>query len=588
MTDSSSSSSSSPTSSIKGRDDSKNFFTGTTCYRGMLCDDVDRPSVLHRSFSLKTVSLKSPMVKRNPTLEELYEDALRFDDGTYLIKGGAIVTRSGVKTGRSPLDKRIVKEPEHEQDIWWGKELMPHYPQSSEGFKMNRERAIDYLNIKKRLYIIDAWAGWDKNLRVKIRVICTRAYHAIFMKNMLVEATEKELEDWEDPFIIYNAGPFPCNKYVDGMTSSTTISLNFKTKEMVIMGSEYAGEMKKGVFTIMNYYMPKHGHLSLHSSCNVGFDDEKDVTLFFGLSGTGKTSLSADPKRGLIGDDEHVWTKEGVFNIEGGCYAKCLNLSKEQEPDIFNSIKYGAILENVNFNRFSRVADFEDKTITENTRCSYPISHIKNAIIPCLARQPRNIVFLTCDGLGIFPAVARLTKEQALYYFVSGFTSKVAGTEIGIKEPVPVFSACFGEPFLVWHPLKYAELLMEKLRERNGSIDVWLISTGWVGQPYGPSHHKRIPIKYSRSIIDAIHNGTLKKTMDNNSTSIMNGFGLEVPTQVEGVPDCYFNPREMWKRPEKYDEQEKKLIIKFKDNFKRFEKYENKEFLEIIKAGGPR
>ena len=574
---------------IESRETSKNFFTGKKFYRGLLCDDVDRPSIVHRSFSLKHISLKTPIVKRNPTLEELYEDALRFDEDTYLIRGGALVTRSGVKTGRSPLDKRIVRESGEgeEADIWWGAEAMPHYPMDSIGFKMNRERAIDYLNLQKRVYIVDAWAGWDKNLRLKVRIICTRPYHALFMKNMLVEATEEELKDWTDAFVIYNAGSFPCNKYVNSMTSSTSIAINFKTQEMVILGSEYAGEMKKGIFTIMNYYMPKHGHLSLHSSCNVGLADPErsDVTLFFGLSGTGKTSLSADPKRGLIGDDEHVWTKDGIFNIEGGCYAKCLNLSRENEPDIFNAIRYGSILENVNFDTLSRTPDFTDKTITENTRCSYPISHISGAIIPCLSRHPRNIIFLTCDGLGIFPAVAKLSKEQALYYFVSGFTSKVAGTEIGIKEPIPVFSSCFGEPFIVWHPLKYAELFKEKLEE-HGECTVWLISTGWVGQPYGPAHHKRIPIQYSRTIIDAIHSGALKKEMELDNGTRTGCFGLEVPKSIPGVPECYFNPREMWENPGNYDIAEKKLGVQFKENFKRFGDYYNQELVEIIKSGG--
>ena len=376
---------------IESRELSKSVLTGNQFYRGLLCDDVDRPSIARRSFSLTHISLKTPVIKRNASLEELYEDALEVDDTAFLLRGGALVTRSGVKTGRSPLDKRIVQA--GAPDIWWGGEAMPHYPMDSAGFNMNRDRAIDYLNLQKRVYIVDAWAGWDPNLRLKVRVICQRPYHAIFMKNMLVEATAEELKDWADPFVIYNAGSFPCNKYVESMTSSTSIAINFQTQEMVILGSDYAGEMKKGVFTIMNYYMPKHGHLSLHSSCNVGLADPGDVSLFFGLSGTGKTSLSADPKRGLIGDDEHVWTKDGVFNIEGGCYAKCLNLSPDAEPDIFNAVRYGAILENVAFDPLSRVADFTDKSITENTRCSYPISHIKSSIIPCLSRHPRNIIF---------------------------------------------------------------------------------------------------------------------------------------------------------------------------------------------------
>ena len=572
---------------IESREVSKNFFTGQEFYRGLLCDDVDRPSIVHRSFLLQHISLKTPIIKRNPTLEELYEDGLLYDDDTYLLRGGALVTRSGVKTGRSPLDKRIVRESgdAETENIWFGAKSMPHYPMDNIGFKINRERAVDYLNLQKRVYIVDAWAGWDTNLRLKVRIICNRPYHALFMKNMLVAATEKELKDWHDAFVIYNAGSFPCNKYANSMTSSTSIAINFTTKEMVILGSEYAGEMKKGVFTIMNYYMPKYGHLSLHSSCNVGLDDPDDVTLFFGLSGTGKTSLSTDPQRGLIGDDEHVWTKDGIFNIEGGCYAKCLNLSRENEPDIFNAIRYGAILENVNFDTLSRVADFTDKTITENTRCSYPISHITGAVIPCLGRHPRNVIFLTCDGLGIFPAVAKLSKEQALYYFVSGFTSKVAGTEIGIKEPIPVFSSCFGEPFLVWHPLKYAELFKEKMADRGEACNVWLISTGWVGQPYGPAHHKRIPIKYSRTIIDAIHSESLKQTMVKGSR--VGCFGLEVPVGIKGVPDRYFNPREMWENPVNYDKAERKLAGQFKENFKRFGDYYNQELVETIRLGGP-
>ncbi|KAI8330749.1 phosphoenolpyruvate carboxykinase [ATP], partial [Chlamydoabsidia padenii] len=414
-------------------------------------------------------------IKRNPSVAVLYEEALTYEQGTVISSAGALCAYSGKKTGRSPKDKRIVEEETSKKDIWWGP---VNTPISEKVFSINRERAIDYLNTRPRLYVFDGFAGWDPKYRIKVRIVASRAYHLLFMRNMLIRPTEEELENFGTPdFTIFNAGEFPANRYTTGMTSTTSVSVNFKRAEMVILGSEYAGEMKKGIFTVMHYLMPKAGVLSLHSSANEGPDG--DVSLFFGLSGTGKTTLSADPKRKLIGDDEHCWSDDGVFNIEGGCYAKCIDLSGEKEPDIFNAIKFGSILENVVLDEETREVDYSDDFLTENTRCAYPIYHIPNAKLPCMGGHPQNIILLTCDAFGVLPPVSRLSAEQAMYHFISGYTTKVAGTEDGISEPTPTFSACFGAPFLVLHPQRYASMLAEKMSQHKANA--WLINTGWIG-----------------------------------------------------------------------------------------------------------
>ncbi|KAG0354209.1 Protein kinase C-like 1, partial [Gamsiella multidivaricata] len=366
------------------------------------------------------------LMNRNASVAKLYEDALRYEDGSMISSEGALVTSSGKKTGRSPKDKRIVDESTTTADIWWGpvnKKLSEH------AFLINHERAVDYLNTRERLYVFDGYAGWDPKYRIKIRVVCARAYHCLFMRNMLIRPTDDELEEYGEPdFTILNAGAFPANRYTTGMTSNTSVSINFHRREMVILGTEYAGEMKKGVFTIMHYLMPKAGVLSLHSSANQGEDG--DVTVFFGLSGTGKTTLSADPRRHLIGDDEHCWSDTGIFNIEGGCYAKCIDLSAEKEPEIFGAIRFGAVLENVVLDEDTRLVDYSDNSLTENTRCAYPIEYIPNALIPCISSgHPKNIIMLTCDAFGVLPPVSKLTSAQAMYHFISGFTAKMAGTE---------------------------------------------------------------------------------------------------------------------------------------------------------------
>ncbi|MCB0186721.1 MAG: phosphoenolpyruvate carboxykinase (ATP), partial [Caldilineaceae bacterium] len=358
-------------------------------------------------------------------------------------------------------DKRIVRHHDSQDDIWWG---AVNVAVDEHTFEINRERAIDYLNTREQLYVVDGFAGWDPNERIKIRVICSRPYHALFMWNMLIRPAEEHLEKYGEPdYVIFNAGQFPANRYTTGMTSKTSVDLSFEQQEIVILGTEYAGEMKKGIFTVMNYIMPKKGVLSMHCSANEGTDG--DVSLFFGLSGTGKTTLSADEHRMLIGDDEHCWTEEGVHNIEGGCYAKAINLSAANEPEIYGAIKFGTVLENVVYDPHSHAVDFSNVSITENTRAAYPIEYIPNAKIPCLGGHPKNIILLTCDAFGVLPPVAKLTREQAMYHFISGYTAKVAGTEMGVTEPEATFSACFGAAFMVWHPSVYAELLAKKMAE---------------------------------------------------------------------------------------------------------------------------
>ena len=368
-----------------------------------------------------------------------------------------------------------------------------------------RERAVDYLNICDRLYITDGFAGWDPNYRIKVRVVASRPYHALFMHNMLIRPDDEQLEEFGKPdYVIFNAGKFPANPHTKYMTSRTSVDLSFARGEFVILGTEYAGEMKKGVFTIMNYIMPKKGILSMHSSANVGKNG--DVSLFFGLSGTGKRTLSADPNRSLIGDDEHCWTDDGIFNIEGGCYDKCIDLSEEKEPDIFHAIRYGTVLENVVFDSQSRRVDYTDSSVTENTRASYPIEYIENSLVPCLGGHPDNILFLTCDAFGVLPPVSRLTSEQAMYHFISGYTAKIAGTEVGVTEPEATFSACFGAAFMVWHPSKYAELLAERIKQHGTTV--WLVNTGWSGGGFETG--QRMSLKYSRAIVDAILDGSLQ------------------------------------------------------------------------------
>nr|AAA76693.1 phosphoenolpyruvate carboxykinase [Saccharomyces cerevisiae] len=513
-------------------------------------------------------------IRRNAPAAVLYEDGLK-ENKTVISSSGALIAYSGVKTGRSPKDKRIVEEPTSKDEIWWGP---VNKPCSERTWSINRERAADYLRTRDHIYIVDAFAGWDPKYRIKVRVVCARAYHALFMTNMLIRPTEEELAHFGEPdFTVWNAGQFPANLHTQDMSSKSTIEINFKAMEMIILGTEYAGEMKKGIFTVMFYLMPVHHNvLTLHSSANQGIQNG-DVTLFFGLSGTGKTTLSADPHRLLIGDDEHCWSDHGVFNIEGGCYAKCINLSAEKEPEIFDAIKFGSVLENVIYDEKSHVVDYDDSSITENTRCAYPIDYIPSAKIPCLAdSHPKNIILLTCDASGVLPPVSKLTPEQVMYHFISGYTSKMAGTEQGVTEPEPTFSSCFGQPFLALHPIRYATMLATNMSQHKANA--YLINTGWTGSSY-VSGGKRCPLKYTRAILDSIHDGSLA----NETYETLPIFNLQVPTKVNGVPAELLNPAKNWSQGEsKYRGAVTNLANLFVQNFKI---YQDRATPDVLAAG---
>ena len=522
-----------------------------------------------KNFNLKDYEITVEKIHRNLAIADLVALSLKTEKGSTLSDSGALIVYSGKKTGRSPKDKRIVSDPESEKNIWWEENIKL----TEHTFIINKVRAIDYLNICSELYVVDAFVGWSPENRIKIRIICNRPYHALFMSNMLIIPTEEELKNFGKPdYVIYNGGGFPANRYTSEMSSTTSVDLSFEKKEFVILGTEYAGEMKKGVFTIMNYLMPKKNILPMHCSANEG--KEGDVSIFFGLSGTGKTTLSADPNRYLIGDDEHCWDDKSVFNIEGGCYAKTINLKKENEPEIYNAIKFGTILENVVYDKKTHVVDYTDGSITENTRASYPIKYISNAKIPCITGQPNNVIFLTCDAFGILPPVSKLTPEQASYHFISGYTAKVAGTEMGVTEPEATFSACFGAPFMVWHPNKYATLLAKKLQETGATA--WLVNTGWTGGAYGEG--ERISIAETRAILNAIHDGSLKET----ETIQHEIFKLQMPTSCKGVRAEILNPVNTWQDKEKYQEKAKYLATLFKTNFKQFEETTDPK---IVSAG---
>lgn len=521
---------------------------------------------MREEFSLRSLGIDVELVYRNLRPARLYEEAILYDRTAAIVDTGALAITSGDKTGRSPADKRVVEDPASRDDIWWGK---INIPLDHHTFLVNRERAVDYLNTRDRIYVVDGYAGWDADHRIKVRIVCSRAYHALFMHNMLIRLSDEELEAFGEPdFTILNAGEFPCNHFTSYMTSKTSVDLSFEDRQMVILGTEYAGEMKKGVFTVMNYLMPREHVLSMHCSANEGSDG--DVTLFFGLSGTGKTTLSADPRRHLIGDDEHGWGEHGIFNIEGGCYAKAIDLSREKEPEIYDAIRFGTLLENVVFDERTRHVDYTDTSITVNTRASYPLEYISNAKIPAVGNHPSNVILLTYDAFGVLPPVARLSAEQAMYHFISGYTAKVAGTEVGVDEPEATFSACFGAAFMVWHPSKYAKLLSDKMKKHG--TKAWLVNTGLTGGPYGVGD--RIDLKYTRSIIDAIHAGDLLEC----ETVTDPIFGFEVPKVCPDVPQDILAPRDTWQDAEAYDQSAQKLAASFAKNFEHFRDVEATTF----------
>jgi phosphoenolpyruvate carboxykinase (ATP) len=510
-------------------------------------------------------------VLKNPAPARLYELAVA-QEGAAILSSGALATFSGEKTGRSPKDKRIVAGPDGSADVWWGS---VNIPADEATFLACRRRALEFLNDRPTAYVVEGYAGWEPAYRVKVRVICARAYHALFMHNLLIRPAPAELDGFGEPeLVILNAGDQAADRRLPGVSSATSVMLHLERGEVVILGTNYAGEMKKAVFTAMNAWMPRRGVLSMHCSANQGPDG--DVSLFFGLSGTGKTTLSSDPRRRLIGDDEHGWSDRGIFNIEGGCYAKCIGLSAAQEPQIAGAIRFGAVLENVAFDAESRAADYRDRSITENTRACYPIEHIDNALIPCVGGHPRNIIFLTCDAFGVLPPVSLLTPAQALYHFLSGYTAKVAGTEVGVVEPQVTFSACFGAAFLVLHPARYAAMLAERIRRHQ--TRTWLVNTGWTGGPYGVG--SRIKLVHTRAILDAIHGGSLPGELTLEDPR----FGLRIPASCPGVPPDLLLPWKTWSDAGAYDRTARKLAGQFRDNFAPFAA----EAPEEVRRAGPR
>lgn len=505
-----------------------------------------------------------------PSTPVLYEEIVRRREGL-ISHLGPIVVRTGHYTGRSPNDKRIVQEASSREEIWWGS---VNVPMELNKFEMLHSRLLAYLQ-GRDLFIQDCFVGADPTQQIPIRIITEYAWHSLFARNMFIQTKERsQLADHIPQFTVINTPRFHALPELDGTNSETFIIVNFGKKLILIGGTSYAGEIKKSIFTLLNYLYPQKEVLSMHCSANVG--DKGDVALFFGLSGTGKTTLSADPERQLIGDDEHGWSDKGIFNFEGGCYAKVINLSAEAEPEIYQTTRrFGTILENVGIDTDLRRLDLDDASLTENTRAAYPISHIPNASREGTGGHPKDIIFLTADAFGVLPPISRLTPEQTMYHFISGYTAKVAGTERGITEPQATFSACFGAPFMVQHPNVYAELLGEKIAKHN--VRCWLVNTGWTGGPHGEGH--RISIRYTRAMINAALNEELEQ-VEYTQDSV---FGIQVPSSCPGVPDEVLQPRGTWGDPQAYDQQAQQLAEMFLDNFKQFED----EVPESVKAAAP-
>ena len=514
---------------------------------------------------------------RNPSYEKLFEDEMQpglegFDKGV-LTELDAVNVMTGIYTGRSPKDKFIVVDENSKDTVWWTSDEYKNdnHPATQEAWKAVKEIAVNEL-CGKKLYVVDAFCGANKDTRMAIRFIMEVAWQAHFVTNMFIRPTEEELRDFEPDFVVYNASKAKVENYKElGLNSETAVVFNITSREQVIINTCYGGEMKKGMFSMMNYYLPLKGIASMHCSANTDLNGE-NTAIFFGLSGTGKTTLSTDPKRLLIGDDEHGWDDNGVFNFEGGCYAKVINLDKESEPDIYNAIKRNALLENVTVGADGKI-DFADKSVTENTRVSYPIYHIKNIVRPVSAAPAaKNVIFLSADAFGVLPPVSVLTPEQTKYYFLSGFTAKLAGTERGITEPTPTFSACFGQAFLELHPTKYAEELVRKM-ELSGA-KAYLVNTGWNGSG------KRISIKDTRGIIDAILGGAILGA----PTKTIPYFNFEVPTVLEGVDTGILDPRDTYADPAEWESKARDLAGRF---IKNFAKYEDSEAGKTLVAAGP-
>jgi phosphoenolpyruvate carboxykinase (ATP) len=503
------------------------------------------------------------------TTPALLEQIMRRREAA-LGQGGVVIVRTGSHTGRSPNDKFIVKEGEAAESVWWGK---TNRAISEEHFNNVYNRMMAYFQ-GRDVFVQDAIAGNHPEYQLPIRVVTENAWHSLFARNLFLRQDKDKLPDHMPEFTIIQAPGFRANPEVDGTNSEVFIIINFGKRLVLIGGTSYAGEIKKSVFTILNYLLPKKCVLPMHCSANKG--QEGDVALFFGLSGTGKTTISSDPERPLIGDDEHGWGDDGVFNFEGGCYAKTIRLSEELEHLIYRaSSQFGTILENVAYDPESRWVDYDDDALTENTRSAYPICFLENSLQEGRAGHPNNIVFLTADASGVLPPISRLTREQAMYHFISGYTSKLAGTEKGLgKEPQTTFSACFGAPFLPMHPTVYADMLGKKIKEHDAKV--WLVNTGWTGGPFGVG--KRISLPYTRALVRA----ALKGELDNVSYATDPFFGLAVPESAPGVPSEILNPRNTWDDKEAYDEQAQKLKTRFEENYAQYVKDPQQEVAKAI------
>ena len=519
-----------------------------------------------KTISLEDYGIKNARVHYQLSPEELQKKTIALGQGVES-SFGALAVNTGEFTGRSPKDRFIVKDEITEDKVWWGDINIPFDP---EKFDSLYNKVTNYLG-DKEIFARDAYACADDNYRLNIRVINEYPWSNQFAFNMFLRVNDSELESFQEDWLVVNAPGFKADPSVDGTRQENFAILNFKKKIALIGGTGYTGEIKKGIFSALNFVLPVYNNtLPMHCSANVGEDG--DTAIFFGLSGTGKTTLSADPERKLIGDDEHGWTKENtIFNFEGGCYAKVINLSEENEPDIYHAIKPGAILENVILNDNGDV-DFSDTSITQNTRVSYPIYHIDNIQEPSIGENPKNIFFLTADAFGVLPPISKLTPGQAAYHFISGYTAKVAGTEAGVDEPVPSFSACFGAPFMPLHPTKYAEMLSRKMKDAG--VNVWLVNTGWTGGPYGVGN--RMKLKYTREMISSALEGKLDGVEFENHQI----FGLSMPKTCEGVPAEVLNPKNTWADKEAYDKKAKELSTFFKQNFSKFEEYANEEIMK--------
>lgn len=518
-----------------------------------------------KSISLDNYGIKNAKVNYQLSSEELHNETLQKGQGK-LADSGSLAVDTGEFTGRSPMDRFIVKDDVTRDQVWWGNINIP-FP--ADKFDRLYDKVTDYLS-EKEIYVRDSYACADEDYKLNIRVVNEYPWSNMFAYNMFLRPTEAELNGFDPEWLIVNAPGFMADPAVDGTRQHNFAILNFTKKIALIGGTGYTGEIKKGIFSALNFILPVDKNtMPMHCSANVG--DNGETAIFFGLSGTGKTTLSADPTRKLIGDDEHGWTAENtVFNFEGGCYAKVINLSEENEPDIYHAIKPGAILENVVMDSNGKV-DYEDTSITQNTRVSYPIYHIDNIQNPSIGKNPKNIFFLTADAFGVLPPISKLTPGQAAYHFISGYTAKVAGTEEGIDKPTPSFSACFGAPFMPLHPTRYAEMLSEKMKAAE--VNVWLINTGWTGGPYGVG--SRMKLKFTRAMITAALDGELANVPYVNHPI----FGLDVPQSCPNVPTDVLNPRGTWSDEEAYDIKAKELAASFKQNFAEFEEYANEEIL---------